>query len=123
MTDDAAREGWTALDCVPEAVLVLDDDHVVQHANDRALSLLGLPEDAIGVNVTKVLAVEDETGMPCEDVWIPSRTIASRMAERVIRVALPDGRSRPVSVAGRFVDGHVVLTFRSAGGTRGRGAQ
>lgn len=115
MTDDAAREGWAALDLVPEAVLVLDGDHVVLHMNDRARSLLGLPDDAIGVNVTKVLAVEDETGMPCEDVWIPARTVASRIAERVIRVALADGRSRPVSVAGRFVDGHVVLTFRSAG--------
>lgn len=117
MMDDRARarEAWAALDLVPEAVLVLDDDHVLVHANDRAQALLGLPDDAVGVDVCKTVSVCDEGGVPYEDAWIPPRGTVHRIAERVVRVALPDGRVRPVSVAGRFLEDHVVLTFRSAG--------
>lgn len=116
MTDHQARErAYAALDLVPEAVLVLDDDGVVQHANDRARTLLCLPDDAVGLAVGKLVDVRDDTGAPLDEAWIPPRGTAHRIAERVLRVALPDGRVRPVAMSGRFLDDGVVVTFRSAG--------
>lgn len=116
MTDPAARAGpYAALDLVPEAVLLLDDGLVLLHANDRATALLGLPAESVGLTLDKVIDVRDDTGVRAEGGWVPTRGTAERIAERILRVALPDGRVRPVAMAGRFVDGGVVLTFRSAG--------
>ena len=116
MTDASATGGGhAALDLVPEAVLLVDRDLVVQHANDRAATLLDVTNDAIGLALDKVLDVRDESGAPMDGEWLPPRGTADRVAERVLRVALPDGRMRPVAVAGRWMPDGLVLTFRSAG--------
>ena len=116
MSDDQARGGaYAALDLLPEAVLVLDAGLALVHANDRAEALLGLPEDAIGLSLDKLVDIRDDSGAPMAEDWLPPGRPQARVAERVLRVALPDGRIRPVAVSGRFVDDGLVLTFRSAG--------
>jgi signal transduction histidine kinase len=105
---------YAALDLVPEAVVVLDQHDVVAHVNDRARALLGLDDGALGQPLDKVVELRDDLGEPYRG-WIPRRGVADRLGEQIARVALPDGRERPVAVAGRYVDGGVVLTFRSAG--------
>jgi signal transduction histidine kinase len=57
----------------------------------------------------------DDAGNACGESLLPSSRVAERVSERVLRIVLPDGRKRPVSMAGRFVGGDLVLTFRSAG--------
>lgn len=116
MSDDQARGGaYAALDLLPEAVLVLDEGLSLVHANDRASALLGLPEDAVGLSLDKLIDVRDDSGAPTDEAWLPPRRAETRVAERILRVALPDGRIRPVAASGRFVDDGLVLTFRSAG--------
>jgi signal transduction histidine kinase len=115
---DEHRDGrvdLTALDLVPEAVVVVDHDRRVVHTNDRVAPLLGLGQDVVGAPLEDVLALTDDAGNP----WVPVPADAlpgSRLAERVLRVHLPDGRRRAVALSGRVLDdGRAVLTFRSAG--------
>ncbi len=102
------------LDAVPEAVVVLDDARTVRRLNDRAGALLGLSDDAVGAALGDVLTLVDESGTVCSDP-VPARSTAQRVAEQLYRVRLADGRERPVSMAGRWNDDGVVLTFRSSG--------
>jgi len=103
------------LDVLPEAVLVLDGQRRVVRGNDRARDLLGLRDGDVGGLFGEVLELLDESGRACPDP-VPARGTASRVAEQVLRVRLPDGRERPVSMAGRWQpDGGLVLTFRAAG--------
>ena len=101
------------LDLVPEAVLVLDTDHVVRRVNDRVRPLLGAA-DVVGAPIAAALTLLDDGGEVCADP-VPARGTADRIAERLWRVVLPDGRERHVAMSGRFVDDGVVLTFRAAG--------
>jgi signal transduction histidine kinase len=109
------RSAYATLDLVPEAVLVLDADHHVVHMNDRARVLLGVTDESLGEPVAKVLDLRDDGGNACDDSWLPRPGVPQRIAERVTRVALPDGRLRPIAVAGRLVGDLTILTFRSAG--------
>lgn len=103
------------LDALPEAVLVLDEERRLTHANDRVRPLLGLDDDAVGSVLGDVLVLLDESGRACPDP-LPSRGTGGRIAEQVLRVRLDDGRERPVAMAGRWrPEGGIVLTFRAAG--------
>ena len=116
MSNDQARgDAYAALDLLPEAVLVLDQGLALIHANDRATALLGVPADGVGLSLDKLIDIRDDSGAPMAELWLPPRRPGGRVAERILRVALPDGRIRPVAVSGRFVDDGLVLTFRSAG--------
>jgi hypothetical protein len=102
-------------DALPEAVLVLDVEHRVLHANDRARVLLGVRADAPGTPLAGLLHLLDESGQHCPDP-VPAVRGGARLAEQHLRVRLPDGRERPVTMCGRWqADGGVVLTFRSGG--------
>lgn len=114
MTDEARRD-WRAFDLLPEGVVVVDEAGVVLHANDRARALLGLSGDAVGLALSKVVELRDDSGSVCDDPLVRPHPSAARIAERLVRVALPDGRQRPVAMAGRYVPEGVVLTFRAAG--------
>jgi len=117
MADGDDHVNLGALDLVPEAAVVCDGDDVIQHVNDRARVLLGLRDAAVGTPVTDAIVVLDDVGDRCASDWLerPCRP-ATRLAERVLRVQLPDGHTRNVALAGRSLgDGRLVLTFRSAG--------
>lgn len=112
---DEPAASLSALDLLPEAVVVLTGaDHRVVHVNDRARALLAVDPEAVGDPFHKAVPLVDDAGNAAGDALIPSGR-AERIAERMLRVVLPDGRKRPVSMSGRFVDDRVVLTFRSAG--------
>lgn len=102
-----------ALDVVPEAVVVLSADRRIRHVNDRATALLGI-RDAAGEPFSKVVVLEDDSGERCDEQLLDPPPVADRLAERVLRVLLPDGRRRPVAVTGRTVGEQLVLTFRNA---------
>lgn len=104
-----------ALDMLPEAVVVVDADDTIAAVNDRAGPLLALTTNSLGEPLAKAIDVRDEAGVPCQEDWLPPRGSAERIAERILRVALPDGRLRAVAMSGRFVGDRIVLTFRSAG--------
>lgn len=100
-----------ALDVLPEGVVLVAADGTVRHATPRARQLLGIGTDPVGEDLAAVVTLLDETGEPLATV--PRSPVADRLAERVVWVALPDGRTRPVAVAGSFLpDGTTVLTFR-----------
>jgi signal transduction histidine kinase len=117
MADRSDHDNLGALDLLPEAVVVCDADDVVQHVNDRARVLLGLNGSAVGTPVGDVVAVLDDAGEPCGSAWVERPAApATRLAERVVRVCMPDGHVRAVALAGRVLpNGGLVLTFRSAG--------
>lgn len=103
-------------DALPEAVLALDERRVVTACNDRAGPLLGVTTEDLGRPFGGVLTLLDDAGQVCEDPLPSRRGVADRVAEQLFRVRLPDGRERPVAMAGRWQpDGGLVLTFRSAG--------
>lgn len=103
----------SAFGALPEAVVVLDAAGVIQLVNDRAQVLLGLDDAVVGHPLDDVLDIRDDTGARCAP---PSAapTVGDRIAERVLHVVVGD-RTRPVAVAGRWRDGRLVLTARSAG--------
>ncbi len=103
----------SVLDALPEAVVVLDDAGRVSLVNDRAATLLGLGSDSIGRPLGDVLDLRDDSGARCQLASAPPR-VGDRLAERVLQVHDGD-RVRPVAVAGRWRDGELVLTARSAG--------
>jgi signal transduction histidine kinase len=109
-----AEDPVAALDLVPEAVVVLTPAGTVLHTNDRAPALLDIGPGAVGRSLDDVLVLRDDGGNRC---GVPSGVRpGTRLAERILRAELPDGRHRPVSMAGRALDdGRLVLTFRSAG--------
>lgn len=104
----------SVLDRLPEAVVVLDHDGCVLHANDRAGSVLGVGPAAIGEDLAKILELRDDTGKRCE-LPPPRPRVGTRLAERVLQVITDDGSSRPVALSGRWGDGAWVLTARPAG--------
>lgn len=102
-------------DALPEAVLVLDEARVITACNDRASALLGVTTDDLGRRLDDALTLLDDAGQLCPDP-LPARGLADRVAEQLLRVRLPDGRERPVAMAGRWQpEGGVLLSFRSAG--------
>ncbi len=107
-----------ALDLLPEATVLLDPAGTVVHVNRRAATLVGLDASAVGQPLTSVLDLRDESGAPAVGGLLASvldRRVADRLAERLLRVQLPDGRLRPLSVAGQRWNDGAVLTFRHAG--------
>ncbi len=104
---------WTGLDRLPEAVVVLDDAGRVLARNDRAQRLLGLGPASVGAPIAEVLELRDDAGVRCELDPSPP-LVGDRLAERVLHVHDGD-QDRPVAVAGRFSEGELVLTARSAG--------
>ena len=105
-----------AFDVLPEAVVVVGRaDHRIRLVNDRAGALLAVDDRAVGEPFAKAVPLIDDAGNACGDAFLPGDRDVDRVAERVLRVVLPDGRKRPVSLAGRLVGDDIVLTFRSAG--------
>lgn len=105
-------------DALPEAVLVLDEQRTLTACNDRATALLGVGTDDLGAVLGEVVVLRDDSGKVCADPVGEhgDTSVSDRIAERVYRLELPDGRRRPVALAGRWQpDGGIVLTFRSAG--------
>lgn len=117
MADGSDHDDLGALDLLPEAVVVCDRDGVVQHVNDRASVLLGVNGTVVGTAIGDAVTVLDDAGEPCGSAWLERPAApATRLAERVLRLRLPDGHVRAVALAGRVLsDGRLVLTFRSAG--------
>ena len=112
----AANGDLGALDLLPEAVVLLDRGGRVLHVNERGRALLALSPAAVGQPLEDVLDLRDESGTPCIECLSPHGAVADRLAERLFNIELPDGRQRPVAVAGRLLDdGRRVLTFRHAG--------
>ena len=112
---EPAELGLEALDLVPEAVVVLDDERAVVAVNERARTLLGLGAEHIGMPIGKALRVLDDTDQSCGDGFVPARNaMVDRLAERTYTVDV-DGRRRPVAMSGRWKDDGIVLTFRHAG--------
>ncbi|MDX1657884.1 MAG: ATP-binding protein [Nitriliruptorales bacterium] len=107
--------GRAALDLLPEAVVILDDELRIVHHNDRAVALLDLPADSAGKLLSDVVTLQDDAGNECTATFIPDSAVADRMAERLLRLVMVDGRLRPVAVSARFEASRTVLTFRNAG--------
>jgi len=105
-------ESFGALDLVPEAVVVVGSDGVVQHVNDRALVMLGRT-DVVGKPVADALDLTDDAGVHVDLAETRPR-IGTRLPERVLHLAAA-GRIRPVAVAGQWHDDTLVATLRSAG--------
>lgn len=111
---DAGGPDPSGLDLVPEAVVIVDADQVVQHANARVPALLG-HDGLVGQRLLDAVDLRDESGAPCPAGMLRLPRAADRLVERLLRVTLPDGRRRPVSVTGRRLeDGHMLLSFRNA---------
>ncbi len=113
MIGEHSLDGPSALDLLPEAAVLVDDSGVVRHCNDRAATLLGLSEADIGRPFAEVCLLHDASGLR----WLPTEQrprVGDRVPERVLYAEVRGGW-RPVSVAGRWSDGGLVLTFRSAG--------
>jgi signal transduction histidine kinase len=102
-------------DLLPDAVVVLDEDGVVERVNDRAAVVLGLTPAARGSRLEHVLEVRDLGGAVCTLPPPPPR-VGDRMAELLLLVVLPGRPVRPVAVTGRHRDGCWVLVARPAGG-------
>lgn len=106
--------GLAALDLVPEAVVVVGPGRVVEHCNRRTAALLGTDE-LVGRPLHEAIDLRDESGSPCPPELLELPAAADRLAERLLTVELPDGRTRPVTVTGRrLADGRMLLTFRNA---------
>ncbi len=113
---DRAAPDLGAFDLLPEAVVVVrEPDRVITHVNERAVGLLAVDLGAVGEPFHKAVPLVDDAGNACGAALIPAGLPGGRVSERVLRVVLPDGRKRPVSMSGRHVHGATVLTFRSAG--------
>lgn len=105
-----------AFDLLPEAAVVVAADGRIRHLNRRATTLLALDGDAVGRPLPEVLELHDDAGSSITRCLLPDGQVADRLAERTLRARLPDGRARPVAVAGSLLpDGGAVLTFRHAG--------
>ncbi|HEX2027397.1 MAG TPA: ATP-binding protein [Nitriliruptorales bacterium] len=102
-------------DLLPEAVVVVDRDLTIRTVNERARNLLGVQRAAVGEPLPEVLELFDDTGERVSDRLLPEQRLGDRLPERLLRVRLSDGWYRPVSIAGRLIDGGAVLTFRNAG--------
>jgi signal transduction histidine kinase len=103
-----------ALDQLPDAVVLLTADGVVTGVNDRCRVVLGIGPDAVGQHIDAVLELRDDAGLRL--VLPPSRSrVATRQAERLVRVSDPSGRQRPIAITGRWSDGTWVMSARSAG--------
>ncbi|HSK23498.1 MAG TPA: ATP-binding protein [Egicoccus sp.] len=103
---------FDALDLVPEAVVVVGRDGVVQRVNARSQVMLG-GSDVIGKHVGDALDLRDDAGVRV-DLADSRPRIGSRLPERVLHLAAA-GRVRPVAVAGQWHDEVLVVTLRSAG--------
>ena len=107
-----ADERWV-LDTLPEAVVGVDAEGLVTLVNDRAVAVLGLGEDAVGQPLGDLVDLRDDAGVRCELTGARPR-VGDRLAERTLHLQLPHG-TRPVALAGRWRDDHLLLTVRSAG--------
>ncbi len=108
--------GAELLDRRPHAVVVLRDGIVVV-ANQRARLLFGRTADRpddwpIGEPLVGAVRCLDDVGEP---VALPTEppAVGDRYAERIIYLEVAGSR-RPVAVDGRWSQGELVLTLRSA---------
>lgn len=106
---------FAALDLLPEAAVVVDAAGTIVHRNERATALLGLDEGAVGKPLPDVLHLVDDSGAAVADCLLPDTRVADRIAERLVRLRLPDGRLRPLTVCGNLTPTGAILTFRHAG--------
>lgn len=103
----------SVFDALPEAIIVVGADGRVDLVNDRAETLLGLTPDVVGQPLEEVLELRDDAGTRCLPPTT-APTVGDRLAERVLHLGVGD-RARAVAIAGRWRDGRLVLTARSAG--------
>ncbi|MGH9275568.1 MAG: sensor histidine kinase [Acidimicrobiales bacterium] len=99
------------LDALPDAVLVIDDAHILLALNAAALAVLG--DDAaarVGQPVGEAFDVRGPGGAPAlRDTWPSSE------AEVDLTFTRPDGVDVPVTVTTRVGDGSTVLALRPSG--------
>jgi signal transduction histidine kinase len=101
-------------DQLPDAVMGITEDGVVTVVNDRCRVVLGLGRDAIGRPAEAVLDVRDDAGLRLR--LPPARSpVATRQAERLVRVREPSGRARPIAITGRWAGDTWVMSARNAG--------
>ena len=103
---------YPALDLLPEAVVVVGADGIVEAVNDRATRMLA-GTDVVGKPFSEALELRDDAGVQCSLPDVRPR-LGDRLSERVLYLVTAD-RVRPVAVAGRWHEGRLVVTFRSAG--------
>lgn len=93
-------------DELPDAVLVLDVDRVIEDANEPASSLLGRPrDDLVGSRADDALDPRGRDGGPVwANGWPRAAFLAgvSGIPEQTVAVRHADGRSIKVAVTGRY---------------------
>jgi signal transduction histidine kinase len=95
---------------LPDGLLVVRDGVIVL-ANARAQALLG--RGALqGQRVDDRLVLRNDAGLRVDFPDVPMQ-VGHRYAEHVLHLDGPDG-SRPLAISGRWSDGELVLTLRSA---------
>jgi PAS domain S-box-containing protein len=101
------------LDTSPVGVMVLDGDGTVRRVNDRAMSLLGVPEDELANYDPGDRPTYDEEGRPVAVEDHPFAEVLETgepVYDRVLEVEQPDGERRWLSVNAEPIvdDGEVV---------------
>jgi len=96
----------SAFDALPDAVLVLGPDRVIEEANLASSALLGHPVEAlVGALADDVLAPTGRDGLP---VWAAGWPRAAQVAgasgvpEQTVSVRTADGTAVKVAVTGRY---------------------
>lgn len=97
----------TGLESLPDAVVVVDADHVVRAANALAGRLVHRrAEDLVGRDVSRVVPLRDAGGT---DWWRCSAIVGTdirllpRIPERVLHLHITPSAPRPVAVTGRRI--------------------
>ncbi len=104
----------SALEVLPDGIVVLDVDGNVQWISGRGRELTGMDDAAVGTHIDQALELRTEGGdrCPLDDAL---QGHGERIAERLLEVALVEGRKRPVAVAGSRLADATILSFRHAG--------
>lgn len=104
--------GTVGLDQLPEAVVVVGPDGAIRAMNDRASSLLGVEDSAVGRPADEVLDLRDPDDAPLRP-WDAGPQDGGGFADHVVTAVGPWGR-RAMDLSGRWSREGLVLTARTA---------